>query len=171
MTPGTARRGRKLSEPGNHTRCHDDRPKRKTIHRIRNGQTPQRGSSLVSRAVITALLTPFLLSGCMDSQDDLQGSRTIPAGSFFEINLVMTSGDHLEWTWNATGTLQSDVHTHFDAKVQTLHEETGTSGSGAFAAEHKGGHSLLWRNAGTVPVELEYALNGSFRLDSYYPAA
>jgi hypothetical protein len=120
--------------------------------------------------IIPILLLAVAMGGCIDGPQDLQETRTIPAGGYFEINLIMRSGDALDWSWNATDTLRHDVHTHFDGQVQVLHEEQASHGSGALTAARNGGHSLMWRNSGADPVDLQYALSGSFRLDSYHPA-
>ncbi len=91
---------------------------------------------------------------------------TVPVDDFVEINLNMVPGDGFNFTWASNNALYFNVHYHADGQTERPIEARGTSMEGNFRAPDTQVYSLLWRNEGVLPVEVEVAVDGTYRLHS-----
>lgn len=93
---------------------------------------------------------------------------TLAAGEGAEIKAEMTAGEHLVYTWTATGN-GVDVDMHGEASDGQGGDrsyqkgEFQTSGHGAFAAPMAGNHGWFWQNLNDDPVTVTVKTAGFYR--------
>lgn len=92
---------------------------------------------------------------------------TVGPRDFAEINLNMAPADAFRFSWNASSEVYFNVHYHgADGTTERPIEERSTALAGEFTANATEVYALLWRNEGTSEVEVEVALDGTYRLHS-----
>lgn len=95
-------------------------------------------------------------------------SITLAAGEGAEIKAEMAAGEHLVYTWTATGN-GVDVDMHGEAANgqggdrSYQQGEFQTSGHGAFAAPMAGNHGWFWQNLNDDPVTVTVKTAGFYR--------
>ena len=96
----------------------------------------------------------------------------LAAGGFAEIDLEMAAGAATEVTFQATGALAWNVHSHDGDAVEIHAEGTGATGKLRFAAPSAGLYSYMWKNTGDATVRLtaHLAAQGTVRVRSIHPA-
>ena len=90
----------------------------------------------------------------------------VQRGAFAEINLNMVPGESFNYTWSADGDLYFNIHYHANGTTSRPVEFTGRAHDGTFVAPDRQVYSLLLRNDGLLPVEVEVSVDGSYRLHS-----
>lgn len=82
---------------------------------------------------------------------------------FAEINLILDEGQSFNYTWASDQTVYFNIHYHDDGATVRAVEENTTSLEGAFTAPFRQVFSLLWRNPGPLPANVETTVGGTFR--------
>ena len=118
------------------------------------------------------LLIPLcaLLLRCGEDGVPLPWSHTftIPAGTFVEANLVMSSGDSATCDFSAQGgALDWNTHGHTaDGGLFVLMQGQGAAGSIPLTVASGGGYSFYFQNNGGLPVTLDVHISGRGRVVS-----
>ena len=87
--------------------------------------------------------------------------------SFYEVNLILEEGASFSFSFNASGPVVWDIHSHPPEGLKTWEEGEGTTGGSAFTAPSRDVFSILWSNEGALPVELSFEIFGKFRIHSH----
>ena len=90
----------------------------------------------------------------------------IAGGTFAEVNLNMVPGERFNYSWAADGELYFNIHYHANGATERAVEFTGRSHAGEFVAPDVQVYSLLLRNEGILPVSVDLAVDGTYRLHS-----
>ncbi|MGD9902999.1 MAG: hypothetical protein AB7U83_05985 [Vicinamibacterales bacterium] len=95
-------------------------------------------------------------------------SITLDPGEGAEIKAEMAAGEHLVYSWTATGNgVDVDMHGEAaDGRGGDRSYQTGefeTSGHGAFAAPMAGNHGWFWQNLNDDPVTVTVRTAGFYR--------
>lgn len=113
---------------------------------------------------MTAGLVLLLLAGCSSGTTPkaVDGTVTLAGGGsgYREIDVRLDEGKRIEWSWTSSpGPLHFTVHSHENEGSVNDHViRHAGSDAGHFTAPADGGYSLLWRNLGETPVELQYGV-------------
>lgn len=117
--------------------------------------------------LLVLLALPLLASGCMgDPEPDLEETvRLSPAGysqAAREVDLRLENGAEVQLTFEATGEISWDVHTHEGERVDIVTSGKGAEGSSSFKASRAGTYSVLFQNTRQAPVDVTFRLWGEF---------
>lgn len=86
---------------------------------------------------------------------------------FAEVNLNMVPGDTFSFEWTATRDVYFNVHHHApDGTTDRPIEHRGRELQGRFEATETEVYALLWRNEGNEPAEVQFDMDGTYRLHS-----
>jgi hypothetical protein len=92
---------------------------------------------------------------------------TLQSGEGAEIKAAMKQGEHLVFTWTATGGVDVDMHGEFvgarsGESISYWKDEFQTSGHGAFEAPAAGNHGWFWQNLTDDPVTITVKVSGFY---------
>lgn len=96
-------------------------------------------------------------------------TQTIRLGqrSFFEINLILEKDASFVFSFNSTGPVRWDVHSHPPEGLKVWESGEGTSATYSFTAPERNVYSIMWENPGALAVDLTYHVDGKFRVHSH----
>lgn len=87
--------------------------------------------------------------------------------SFYEVNLILEQNASFHFSFNASGTVNWDVHSHPPEGVKEWETGSGTTAEYSFTAPAREVYSILWENPGALPVDLAFEVHGAFRIHSH----
>lgn len=132
---------------------------------------PKPGTWTYRVTAIMAVNVPFTLEAVADlivpAQNVDRQTRTLGAASFYEINLILEEGASFNFSFEATGPVKWDVHSHPPGGVKYWQEGEGESGGASFTAPSRAVYSVLFENPGAQDLTLRYEILGRFRLHSH----
>lgn len=112
---------------------------------------------------IPALLLAFFCAagpaGAQEPKAPAAGAKTItlPAREFHEECMDLAARQPLEDPFRSAAPLEFNIHYHRDNKIHYPVLKKGvTKLSGTYVPKRSDGYCMMWRNAATKPVELDY---------------
>lgn len=146
-------------------------PEQDGVLRVATLEPPASGTWVLRVTSDLSVNVPFALEAVAEllvPQDNVvRTTAQMNAGTFREINVIMEANATFRFTFEASGDVNWDVHSHPESGVKYWDEGTGTSHEGSFTAPERGIYSLLFENAGALPVDITYEMTGAFRLHSH----
>jgi hypothetical protein len=125
-----------------------------------------------ARSVVLSLVLPMLLAGCNDAAMDgalVDASWPLAAGDYAEVNLVLEEGDSVLASFEASGVLTWNLHSHGGTGVVDHASGSDASGEVPFTAPEPGAYSYFWVNEGDETITLDVVVTGDGELHSTFP--
>lgn len=134
-------------------------------------EPPKSGTwTFVVRANVAAS-SPFTLDAVAELivPKDNEVVKTVSLGqaSFYEVNLILEQDASFRFSYNASDSVNWDVHSHPPEGLKEWETGAGTTAEYAFTAPHRDVYSILWENPGALPVDLSFEVRGTFRMHSH----
>ena len=131
---------------------------------------PPRAGTWVYRVTSSAAVnTPFVVDSAviLIVPEDNTIVKSLELRTFYEVNLILEEGATFSFSYNSTDSINWDIHSHPPEGVKYWEEGSGTTGASSFTAPSRDVFSILWENAGALPVQLSFEVQGKFRTHSH----
>jgi hypothetical protein len=100
----------------------------------------------------------------------LSESIVMQPGGFAELNLIMEGNASFAWGYNVReegGSIDWNIHSHENGRTIIHEEGKGRSHKSNFTAPKRQIYSILFENIGVSAVNLQYTVEGQFRVHSH----
>ena len=124
------------------------------------------GSSIRVPALILALWCGAGPAGAQEPKAPAAGAKTItlPAREFHEECMDLAARQKLDYSFRSAGPLEFNIHYHRGDKIHYPVLKKGVKAlTGTYVPERGDGYCMMWRNAATRTVELDYRFRISAR--------